>query len=211
MYYDLVRITIGGKRVSQSLEFYYDYGSPAAYLAFHRLAQFQETYTLDVVHRPMLLGGVFKTIGNRAPVMIPSKGKYLFQDLLRYANRYGVTFQFNPHFPVNTLALMRAATALIDDAPALETLNRACFNAIWRDQKNMADLAVITEVLSETDLDLPTLFAATQNPEVKESLKQRTQEAVDRGIFGAPTFFYNGEMYWGQDRLFMIEEQLKST
>ena len=105
------------------IEFYYDYGSPAAYLAFYRLLQFQEKYDLSIIYRPMLLGGLFKTIGNRPPGVIPVRDKYLFDDFSRYTDRYGVTFNFNPHFPVNTLGLMRAAVALIDDPIALHTLN----------------------------------------------------------------------------------------
>ena len=196
--------------VKKEVEFYYDYGSPASHLAFYRLLQFQEKYGLEIKYRPILLGGLFKTIGNHPPGGVPAKGKYLFKDFLRYANRYGVRFNFNPYFPVNTLGLMRAAVALVDDAQALHTLNKACFDAMWVAQKNMSDPKTIGSVLSKTDLDLQHLMAAIQNSEIKENLKQRTQEAVDRGIFGAPTCFFRKQMYWGQDRLFFIEEQLSS-
>ena len=159
----------------------------------------------------MLLGGLFKATGNRPPVSVPAKGRYIFKDFLRYAKRAGLPFEFNPYFPINTLALMRAATALLDSPEQLEIFNRACFDAIWRDKLNMTDPKIVMQVLGKTSLDLTALMAETQNPVIKEELKRCTQEAVDRGVFGAPTFFFRKEMYWGQDRLFMIEEQLRES
>ena len=197
--------------MSQSVEFFYDYGSPASYLAFYRLLQLEKQYQLQIVYRPMLLGGVFKTIGNKDPASVPAKGLYLFTDFQRYAQRYGVTFRYNPHFPVNTLALMRAAVSLVDHPAALHSFNKLCFDAMWKEPQNMADPQVVGALLAASDLDAAGLFAATQNPAIKEDLKKRTQEAVDKGVFGAPTMFFNGQMYWGQDRIFMIVEQLESA
>lgn len=192
--------------MSKSLEFYFDFGSPTAYLAWRRLGQLQQQYDLEVVYRPMLLGGVFKATSNMSPVAIPAKGDYMLKhDLPRFARRYGVTLNFNPHFPINTLPLMRGAIA----AEKQGCMNRyldTVFPAIWVDGKNMGDPQVIAQVLEEGGLDAAALLAESQVPEVKQALIEDTEAAVARGVFGAPTFFMDGDMYFGQDRLDFIEE-----
>ena len=192
--------------MSKSLEFYFDFGSPTAYLAWCRLGQLQEQCDLDVVYRPMLLGGVFKATGNTSPVAIPAKGAYMLQhDLPRFAKRYQVTLNFNPHFPINTLPLMRGAIAA-EKQGCLAAYMAAVFPAIWVDGKNMGEAEVIAQTLEEAGLDSAALIAESQAPEVKQALVEDTEAAVARGVFGAPTFFMDGDMYFGQDRLDFIEE-----
>lgn len=189
-----------------SLEFYFDFGSPTAYLAWRRLGQLQEQYELQVVYRPMLLGGVFKASGNTSPVTIPAKGEYMLKhDLPRFAKRYGVTLNFNPNFPINTLPLMRAAIAAEKQA-CMDRYLDVVFNAIWVDGQNMGDHEVIAQVLEAGGLDAAALMAESQVAEVKQELVEDTEAAVARGVFGAPTFFMDGDMYFGQDRLDFIEE-----
>lgn len=197
--------------MSKQLEFYFDVGSPTAYLAHKRLGQLAAQYPLDVVLRPMLLGGVFKATGNASPVTIPAKGRYMLEhDLPRFARRYGVTLNVNPHFPINTLPLMRGALA----AAALgcqDAYVDAVFDAIWLAGANMGDPAVIADVLQAAGLDAEALLAGAQDPAVKAALVAATEAAVERGVFGAPTFFLDGDMYFGQDRLDFVEEALRST
>ncbi len=194
--------------MSKTLEFYYDFGSPTAYLAHKRLQQLARQYDVEVVYKPMLLGGVFKATGNTTPVAIPAKGKYMLEhDLPRFAARYGVELHFNPHFPINTLNLMRGAIG----AQRLDCLARyvdAVYDAIWVAGENMGDPDVVARVLSAAGLDAEALMALSQDPEVKAELARSTEEVVERGAFGAPTMYLDGEMYFGQDRLDFIEEAL---
>jgi 2-hydroxychromene-2-carboxylate isomerase len=194
--------------MSSTLEFYFDFGSPTAYLAHKRLGQLSAQYDLQVIYKPMLLGGVFKATGNNSPIVIPAKGQYMMaHDLPRFASRYGVELNPNPFFPINTLNLMRAAIAAerLDCATAF---NAAVYDAVWVQEKNMGDSAVVADVLAKHGLDAKALLALSQDPEVKAALITNTEAAVARGIFGTPTFFMGSEMYFGQDRLDFVEESL---
>jgi 2-hydroxychromene-2-carboxylate isomerase len=196
--------------VSKTVEFYFDVGSPTAYLAHKRLQQLRAQYGLELRYMPMLLGGVFKASGNTSPIAIPAKGKYMLeQDLPRFAARYGVPLSFNPHFPINTLNLMRAAIAAQQLGCVDAFLDRV-FDAIWVEQKNMGDATVVEQVLADAGLDAGALIARSQDPAVKAELVANTEAAVARGVFGAPTLFMDGAMYFGQDRLDFIEEALKA-
>jgi 2-hydroxychromene-2-carboxylate isomerase len=195
--------------MSRTLDFYFDFGSPAAYIAHQRLRQLRDQYDLEVVYRPMLLGGVFKATGNNSPVAIPAKGKYMMTtDLPRFLRRYGVVMNSNPHFPINTLTLMRGAFA----AQALrcfDVYTTTVFNATWVAEKDMNDPAVVKQTLDQAGLDADGLLAMTRQPEIKSQLIEATEAAVARGVFGAPTLFMEGEMYFGQDRLDFVEEALQ--
>jgi 2-hydroxychromene-2-carboxylate isomerase len=194
--------------MTKTLDFYFDFGSPTAYLAHKRLQQLRDQYTVDVVYKPMLLGGVFKATGNTTPVAIPAKGKYMLEhDLPRFARRYGVPLNFNPHFPINTLNLMRGVIA----AQRLDCLAQyidVVYDAVWVAGENMGDAEVVTRVLNAAGLDAEALMSLTRDPEIKAELAKCTDEAVERGAFGAPTLYLDGDMYFGQDRLDFIEEAL---
>jgi 2-hydroxychromene-2-carboxylate isomerase len=158
----------------------------------------------------MLLGGVFKATGNASPVAIPAKGKYMLeQDLPRFARRYGVPLNFNPHFPINTLNLMRGAIAA-QRLGCMEAYVNLAFDAVWVQEKNMGDPAIVSQALTEAGLDADGLIALSQDPDVKAELVAATEAAVARGVFGAPTLFLDGAMYFGQDRLDFIEEAIKA-
>jgi 2-hydroxychromene-2-carboxylate isomerase len=196
--------------MNKTLDFYFDVGSPTAYLAHKRLGQLAQRYPLAVTYKPMLLGGVFKATGNNSPVTIPAKGQYMMvHDLPRFARRYGVQMNFNPFFPINTLNLMRTVVAAEhrDCAPAVID---NIFDAIWILGKNMGDTDVVAAVLTQAGLDTQALLALSQTPEVKAELIANTEAAVARGVFGAPTIFMAGEMYFGQDRLDFVEEALNA-
>jgi 2-hydroxychromene-2-carboxylate isomerase len=196
--------------VSKTVEFYFDVGSPTAYLAHKRLQQLRAQYGLELRYMPMLLGGVFKASGNTSPIAIPAKGKYMLeQDLPRFAARYGVPLSFNPHFPINTLNLMRAAIAA-QQLGCFDAYINPVFDAIWVEEKNMGDAQVVSEVLAAAGLDAGPLLASSQDPQVKAALVANTEAAVARGVFGAPTLFMDGAMYFGQDRLDFIEEALQA-
>ena len=192
------------------LDFYFDFGSPTAFLANSRLRQLQQEYDFKIHYKPVLLGGIFKATGNSSPVMVAAKGEYMLKhDLPRYAQKYSVALKFNPHFPINTLQLMRAATGLLDKSNFDSFIN-TIFKAIWIDGLNMGDEMVLQKVLSDSNFNSHDIFKLASTDSVKEILIENTDSAVKRGLFGVPTIFINGEMFFGQDRLDFIEEILKS-
>jgi 2-hydroxychromene-2-carboxylate isomerase len=192
------------------LDFYFDFGSPASYLAYKRIRQLESEYDLTVHWRPMLLGGVFKATGNASPVNVPAKGEYMIRhDFPRFAKRYGVPMHFNPHFPINTLNLMRAAIAA-QQLDCFDAYSDAIFDAMWQEQLNLGDIELVAKVLSDSGLDAQALMDLSQEPDIKAALIANTEAAVGRGVFGAPTMFMGDEMYFGQDRLDFVEAALKS-
>jgi 2-hydroxychromene-2-carboxylate isomerase len=197
--------------MSKAVEFYFDVGSPAAYLAWTQLPQIARAAGAEIEYRPFLLGGVFQATGNRSPMEVPAKGQYMQDDLQRFARRYGVPFAHNPHFPINTLTLMRGATGLQMREPArMVPYVDAVYRAIWVDGKNMNDAATVGKVLQQAGFPPEQLLALASDQAVKDHLKAETQEAVARGVFGAPTFFVGQDMFWGQDRLDFVKESLQS-
>jgi 2-hydroxychromene-2-carboxylate isomerase len=192
----------------RTIEFFFDYGSPASYLAFTQLPGIAQRTGATLLYRPMLLGGVFKATGNRSPVELPAKGKWMMSDLPRFAARYGVPYVRNPHFPINTLNLMRGAIAAEMEG-RLVPYSDAIFRAIWVDARNMEDPVVIGGVLREAGFDPAAMMAAIGKPEVKDRLRTNTEEAIARGVFGAPTCFVGEAMFFGQDRLDFVEEEVR--
>ena len=194
----------------KTFEFWFDFGSPAAYLAFTQLPKIETETSSKTVYRPMLLGGVFQATGNQSPANIPAKGSYIFEDFNRFAKRYGVPFKSNPHFPINTLLLMRGAIGVQRQYPEqFLAYCRAVFQAIWVDALNMNDPATVSAVLRRAGFDPQQLMALANDQVTKDALKATTTEAVSRGVFGAPTFFADDQMFWGQDRLDFLKEALQ--
>ncbi|MFP6626574.1 MAG: 2-hydroxychromene-2-carboxylate isomerase [Deltaproteobacteria bacterium] len=193
--------------MAATLEFFFDYGSPTTYLADTQIEALAERSGAKLVYRPMLLGGVFKATGNRSPVEVPAKGVYMGADMARFAKRYGVPMNMNPFFPVNTLPLMRGAVVAQHDG-FFAAYQKAMFRAMWVDEKDMNDPAVIGEVVSAAGIDVTSLLKRTGEQDIKDELKATTEEAVNRGAFGAPTFFVGDEMFFGQDRLEFVEAVL---
>lgn len=195
----------------KSFEFWFDFGSTASYLAWTQLPALEAGTGATAVLKPMLLGGVFQAAGNQSPVNIPAKGKYLFVDFSRFAERYGVPFKLNPHFPINTLLLMRGAIALqMKGDPRFRDYCSAMFNAIWVDSVNMNDPATAADALRRAGFDAQALVALANEQTTKDALKTASQTAVERGVFGAPTFFVGDQMFWGQDRMDFVKEALQS-
>ena len=191
------------------LEYFFDFGSPTSYLAWTQLPALVADTGAELVWRPMLLGGVFKSTGNASPVSIPAKGRWMSGDIARWAARYGVPFRFNPHFPINTLTLMRGAAGLQLRSPeSFERYCRAVSEAMWQEGANLGDPAVLAATLARAGFDVEAFLALVGDPEVKARLVATTEEAVARGVFGAPTFFVGEAMFFGQDRLDFVREAL---
>lgn len=195
--------------MSKTLEFFFDLGSPTTYLAYTQLPGICAETGSQLVYQPILLGGIFKATGNASPVTIPAKGRYLLQDLARYSKRYGVPLKFNPHFPINTLTLMRAVTGIQLRQPERFIDFIDClFRAIWVEGRNMGDPAVVAAVLAQHHFDPAQVLELTQDEEVKDALKHKTEEAIARGMFGAPAMFVGQQLFFGQDRLDFVREAL---
>ena len=193
----------------KKIEFFFDFGSPTTYLAHTQLPRIAAQAGAQLVYRPMLLGGVFKATGNASPVSVPAKGRWMGGDINRWARRWGVPFNFNPHFPINTLTLMRGAAGLQWRQPeAFARYADAVFNAMWAAPRNLADAATLAALLAEAGFEPEAFLALVADPEVKARLAASTDEAVARGVFGAPTCFVGDQMFFGQDRLDFVAEAL---
>ncbi|AMO79356.1 2-hydroxychromene-2-carboxylate isomerase [Pseudomonas citronellolis] len=195
--------------MSKSVEFYFDFGSPTSYLAYTQLPGICAAAGAELVYRPVLLGGVFQATGNVSPIAVPAKGRYTLIDMQRFARRYGVPLKMNPHFPINTLLLMRAATGVqLRQPERFEALLACVFKGMWVDALNLGDAAVLGPLLAEAGFDPQALLALAAEQEVKDALKANTEAAIKRGMFGAPTLFVGEEMFFGQDRLDFVREAL---
>jgi 2-hydroxychromene-2-carboxylate isomerase len=195
--------------MSKTVEFYFDLGSPATYLAYTQLPKICEQTDSQLVYVPILLGGVFKATGNASPATVPAKGRYMFIDLDRYAKRYDVPLKINPHFPINTLVLMRAVTGMQMRHPERFAAFVDClFKALWIEGRNLNDPATVGAVLSENGFDPEEILALSAEEDVKSALKDTTEKAVQRGVFGAPSMFVGEQLFFGQDRLDFVSEAL---
>ncbi|WP_460120446.1 2-hydroxychromene-2-carboxylate isomerase [Pseudomonas sp. H3_G09] len=196
--------------MTKTVEFYFDLGSPATYLAYTQLPKICANAQSELTYIPMLLGGVFKATGNASPAMIPAKGRYMFKDLDRFAKRYGVQLRFNPHFPINTLILMRAVTGMQMHQPQRFAEFVDClFKALWVEGRNLNDPQTVAAVLTENGFDPQETMALTNDESVKAALKENTEAAIKRGVFGAPSMFIGDQLFFGQDRLDFVEEALR--
>lgn len=193
--------------MTKSVEFLFDFGSPTSYLAYKQLPKIASRHGARIVWTPILLGAVFKATGNSSPAMVPAKARYMNDDLARFARRYGVVLNFNAHFPVNTLPLMRGAVAY-QSTPQFDIYVDAMFDAMWSHPRNLNDHGEIAHVLKDIRLEPADFMSKIDRSDVKEKLKANTEGAVARGVFGAPTFFVGGEMFFGQDRMDFVEEKL---
>ncbi|MGI9336392.1 MAG: 2-hydroxychromene-2-carboxylate isomerase [Gammaproteobacteria bacterium] len=195
---------------AKTVEFLFDVVSPTAYIAYRRLPEIAARTGATIVWTPVFLGGIMQATGNSPPGKLPAKGKYMNRDLERCAARYGIPFAHNAHFPFNSLTIQRAAVSILDreGAPALIRFLDACFRAAWVDDKNLGDAGVVAQVLEAAGFDAQDLAARAADPRYKNKLKANSDDAVARGVFGAPTFFVGDEMFFGQDRLDYVEEAL---
>ena len=193
----------------KNIEFYFDFGSPTAYLAFTQLQLIAERQKTNLIYCPILLGGVFKATGNNPPASVPAKGQYMMVDLQRYADKYKVPYKRNPYFPVNTLHLMRGAVSYQEDGDFLKYVN-VMFQNMWIDPKNLNDDEVLKKVLIENNFDIDDFMKRISDQNVKNKLISNTENAVKKGAFGAPTIFVGDEMFFGQDRMEFIENSINN-
>lgn len=200
--------------MSKTIDFLFDFGSPNAYLAWKVLSGIAARTHAHVNLIPCLLGGLFKLTGNQAPMTAYGhvKGKLEYERLetQRFIAKHGLrAFRFNPHFPVNTLLVMRGWLAA-RRAKVGEVYFEAVLKAVWEEGQKMDDPVVVAAVLDAAGLETKALLDAAQDPDVKAELAANTSAAAARGAFGIPTFFVGAEMFFGKDRLGQLEEELSS-
>jgi 2-hydroxychromene-2-carboxylate isomerase len=195
-----------------SIEFFFDYGSPYSYLADAVLPDLARRHAAELVYRPMLLGGVFKATGNQSPMYesVAAKRAYGGVAMRRTAALCGVAVPHNPHFPINTLALMRTAVAA-QHAGVFAPFHAAVYPAFWVEGRNLGSAEVLAEVLAAAGLDAAGLAKGAETGPVKDALRTATEEAVARGAFGAPSIFFAGELYFGVDHLPFLERALEGA
>jgi 2-hydroxychromene-2-carboxylate isomerase len=193
--------------VSAQVDFYYDFGSPTAYLAWTQLPALCARNNATLNYKPVLLGGIFKATGNATPVMIKSKGDWLLNDIIRHAAFYNVPYKMNPHFIINSLSMMRGAIWAHNQG-VIEDYNRAMFEATWVNGLNTAETDVIAKVAKDANLSSDAMLQAINDSAIKKQLINETESAVDLGVFGAPTMIVGDELHFGQDRLDWVERKL---
>jgi len=201
--------------MTETIEFIFDFGSPNVYLAYRALPPILARTGARLQINPCLLGGIFKATGNQPPTAAFAnvKGKLAYErlEITRFIKRHRLRdFRFNPHFPVNSLLIMRGLiVAQMTDvaAPYIESV----LAATWENGLKMDDPAVVVDTLGKAGLDGEALLKRTQEPDVKQKLLSNTQEAVERGVFGAPTFFVGQEIFFGKERLAQVEDAVEAA
>ncbi len=184
------------------IEFFFDYGSPYSFLANGVIPALAERHGAELEYRPMLLGGVFKATGNQSPMMesVEAKRKYAGDALRRASALHGVPISGNPHFPINTIGIMRLAVAAQREG-VFDTYHEAVYPSFWQQGLDLGDPEVQADVMRAAGLEAEKLLSRASDDDVKAELRATTEEAVSRGAFGAPTFFVGDEMFFGVDHL----------
>jgi 2-hydroxychromene-2-carboxylate isomerase len=198
--------------VTVTVDFIFDFGSPNAYYSHQVIPEIEKRTGAKFNYIPALLGGIHKITGNQPPMIAFGgiKGKLEYEQLesQRFAKKHGITkFQFNPHFPVITLLIMRGLIAAEMEGKK-DAYIEVVLKAMWEDQKKMDDPEVFVQVLNDAGLDGDHFLARTQDPEVKQKLIENTEAAANRGVFGIPSFFVGDEHFFGKDRLGQVEEEI---
>ncbi len=188
------------------VDFFFDLSSPYSYLASTQMQGLGERTGAEIAWRPMVLGAVFKAVGNEMPARVPPKGRWMGRDLERWAEHYGVPFRFSSNFPANAIKAMRLI--LVDDKRAADVA-RAGFAAMWVEDRDLTRDEELRRIAERGGLDPAAAMAAIESPAVKDRLRANTDEAVARGAFGAPTFLVGDELFWGNDRLHFVEAALR--
>ena len=197
--------------MTEPIDFWFDFSSPYSYIASERIDELVAKHRRKVRWRPIMLGAAFKASGLPFLVSVPLKGEYSKRDFDRSARYLGVPYKFPPKFPVTTLAAARGYYWLHgQDCAKAREFAHAIFRAYWVDGRDIGELAVVLEIADSLNIDRDAFTAAIATPEFKERLKQETDAAIAKGMFGAPYFIVDGEPFWGADRLPQIEKWLET-
>ena len=191
------------------LEFYFDFISPYSFLAHKQIREMENKEGIKVIYKPVLLGGLHNLHGIKAPAFIPAKAKHMVRDCKLIAEKNDIRFKFNAYFPIKTLNLMRGVLVAEEDNVKKYYIDNI-FNTIWQDGLNMNDTIVIQKILQNLNINPKTFSLRINSSLIKDLLKKKTNEAHQKGVFGAPTFVVNNKIFWGQDRIeFALKEANK--
>ena len=193
----------------KSFDFYFDFISPYSFLAHKEIRKIEKKNSVKIRYKPILLGGLHNLHGIKAPAFIPAKAKHMIRDCKLIAEKNKIRFKFNSYFPIRSLNLMRGVLVAEEDNYKSYYIDEI-FNAIWQDGLNMNDENIIQKILKNLNVNPKTFLLRSASSSIKDSLKKRTNEAYEKGIFGAPSFVANNKIFWGQDRLeFALNEANK--
>lgn len=195
--------------MTETVDYYFDIVSPASYLGWNRIPDFEARTDVKFNKIPIFLGGVMQTTGNRPPAAVPAKGKYIMMDFMRYAKIMGLPMKMNPAFPMNTLPVMRALAAWRGDEK-FDVLTSAASKAAWAELIDIGDKDALSGVVANAGLNVDEFWTAATAETSKQALKDFTEEAIERGTFGAPTFYWKDHMFFGQDRFDLLESIIKA-
>ena len=193
----------------KSFDFYFDFISPYSFLAHKEIIKIEKKNSVKIKYKPILLGGLHNLHGIKAPAFIPAKAKHMIRDCKLIAEKNKIKFKFNSYFPIRSLNLMRGVLVAEEDNYKSYYID-SIFNAIWQDGLNMNDENVIEKILKNLNVNPKTFLLRSASSSIKDSLRKRTNEAYEKGIFGAPSFVSNNKVFWGQDRIeFALNEANK--
>ena len=191
------------------LEFYFDFISPYSFLAHKQIKKIENREGIKIIYKPVLLGGLHNLHGIKAPAFIPAKAKHMVRDCKLIAEKNNIKFKFNSYFPIRSLNLMRGVLVAEEDNIKKYYIDNI-FNTIWQDGLNMNDAIVIQKILQNLNINPKTFSLRTTSSLIKDLLKKKTNDAYEKGVFGAPTFLVNNKIFWGQDRIeFALREANK--
>ena len=190
-------------------DFYFDFISPYSFLAHKEIRKIESKANIKINYKPVLLGGLHNLHGIKAPAFIPAKAKHMIRDCKLIAERNNVKFKFNSYFPIKSLNLMRGVLVAEEDNIKNYYIDNI-FNTVWQDGLNMNDEIIVQKVLKNLNVNPKTFSLRSLSSLIKDSLRNKTTEAYEKGIFGAPTFVSNNKIFWGQDRIeFALKEASK--
>ena len=193
----------------KSFDFYFDFISPYSFLAHKEIIKIEKKNSVKIKYKPILLGGLHNLHGIKAPAFIPAKAKHMIRDCKLIAEKNKIKFKFNSYFPIRSLNLMRGVLVAEEDNYKSYYID-SIFNAIWQDGLNMNDENVIEKILKNLNVNPKTFLLRSASSSIKDSLRKKTSEAYEKGIFGAPSFVSNNKIFWGQDRIeFALNEASK--
>ncbi len=186
--------------MTRSFDFYFDFVSPYSFLAHEEIKRLEKKNLVKVQYKPILLGGLHNLHGIKAPAFIPSKAKFMIRDCKMVAEKKKIKFKFNSYFPIKTVNLMRGVFIAKEDGFESYYIDKI-FESVWRDGLNMNDQNIVDKILKNTNINPKTFFLRASGQSIKNTLRKKTDEAFEKGVFGAPTFLVNNKIFWGQDRL----------
>ena len=193
----------------KSFDFYFDFVSPYSFLAHKQISKLEKKNSVKIKYKPILLGALHNLHGIKAPAFIPAKAKHMIRDCKLIAEKNKIKFKFNSYFPIRSLNLMRGVFVAEEDNVKSYYID-SIFDAIWQDGLNMNDENIVQKILKNLNINPKTFLLRAASSSIKEILRKKTNEAYEKGIFGAPSFVSNNKIFWGQDRIeFALNESKK--